>query len=212
MDCQQFTIELIKYGAWPLVVCLGIFLLKDRLAGMFSGGIKSLQHGQTKVELFDKNQNLKPEYSDSSQLDSLIPVDNTGLSADLEKILTESISSVTENEQKIDILVKKLAQTQIHLGFEKVYTHIYGSQIRLLEFLCTKPNGETEIVNVLSFYYEATKSSPEYFQNLNFSEYSEFLKSWKLINSLNDKISITQAGRAFIDYITTLKYYKDRAF
>lgn len=211
MEIKEFIIELLKYIAWPFVVLISIFILKDKLSSIFSGGIKSAKHGDTEVQFFEGKQPVKPEETEQQDLQHLIPVDPTGLRGEVEERIQSQLTQINNDNEKIDILVKNLAQQQISNAFEKVYYNIFGSQIRLLEFLAVQTDGKSDAETLNKFFETTKKDNPDIFKEWEFSDYMNFLVNWELVKNENNEWSITHNGRAFIIYITALQLNKNKS-
>lgn len=211
MENKQFIIELIKYGAWPAAVGVTIYFLKDKIGALIGGGLKSAKHGGTEIHFFEGKQYVKPSIEEQQSLQHLIPVDPTGLRDEVESTINEQLAQISEDDKKIDILVKNLAQQQINNAFEKVYYNIFGYQIRLHEFLAIQTEGKAPIQTVLPFFESAKYNNLETYESWQFSDYVNFLLSWNLINNDKDEWFITKQGRAFIAYITAMQLNKNKA-
>ncbi|MFT6443419.1 MAG: hypothetical protein ACJASM_002980 [Salibacteraceae bacterium] len=211
MENKQFIIELIRYGAWPVVAGAAIFFLKDKISNLFGGGLKSAKHGDTEFQFFEGKQSFKPKNPEQQNLQHLIPIDPTGLREDVEGRINEQLAQVTGDNEKIGILVKNLAQQQISNAFEKVYYNIFGSQIRLLEFLSVQAEGKAPVQVITPYFERAKHEDPEIFERHQFSDYMNFLLSWNLVENNNGEWLITKHGRAFITYITAVQLDKNKA-
>jgi len=211
MDDKQFIIEIIKYAGWPLVVIFGIFMLKDKVTNLFGGGLKSAKHGNSELQFYEGTQKVKEEASESQSLQNFIPIDPTGLREELEEKIQNQLSELSSNDiERIDVLIKNLAQQQIINAFERIYHNIFGSQIRLLEFLSVQENGQSDTSKIVSFFDTAKENAPDTFENTQFSDYINFLSSWDLVSNIDSKWSITKKGRAFIKYITAMQLNKNK--
>lgn len=211
METKHFIIELIKCGAWPVVAGAAIFLLRDKISVLFGGGLKSAKHGDTEFQFFEGKQTIKPKNPEHQNLQHLIPLDPTGLREDFETKINEQLVQIAGDREKIDILVKNLAQQQISNAFEKVYYNIFGSQIRLLEYLSVQSEGKAAVQAVTPFFERAKFDSPEVFERHQFSDYMNFLLSWNLVTNKDHEWLITKHGRAFITYITAMQLDKNKA-
>lgn len=214
METEQFIIEVIKYGSWPIVTILGmtgLYFLKDKI-GLVFGGVKSAKVGENEIQFYENKQSLPTDNQIQQDLQHLIPVDPTGIRGDLEEKINKQLSEIKGDYQKIDILVKHLAQQQISSMFEKVYYLIFGSQIRLLEFLSVQPDGKAP-AQALAPFFEITKyNNPEHFGTDHFSDFMQFLLNWQLVENHGGDWGITKNGRAFIIYITAMRLDKNKSF
>ena len=211
MDNKQFFIELLKYGAWPVVALAAIYFLKDKLGNIFGGGVKSAKVGDNELQFFESTQTARPAPEEQQNLQHLIPVDPTGLREELELKIDQQLEQIAGDNEKIDILVKNLAQQQISNAFEKVYYNIFGSQIRLLEFLAIQAEGKAPVQTVTPFFDAAKYNNSDIYESQHFSDYMVFLLTWGLVQNENDEWSITKHGRAFITYITAMQLSKNKA-
>jgi len=210
MDNKQFIVELIKYAGWSLVVIISILMIKDKILNLFGGGIKSAKHGDSEIHFFEVSQKIKSSTSINQSIEKLIPIDITGLREELENIIKNELIQVEDENGKVDILIKNLAQAQIANNLDKVYYNIYGSQIQLLEFLSVQENGESNLENIIVFFNNAKTNNPEKLAKIQFSDYINFLMSWDLIQNSESKWIITKRGKAFIKYITAMQYTKEK--
>jgi hypothetical protein len=211
LDNKEFFIEILKYGAWPAVAAAAIYFLKDKIGNIF-GGVKSARVGDNEIQFFESAQAARPAPEEQQNLQHLIPIDPTGLREELEQKINQQLDQISGENEKIDILVKNLAQQQISNAFEKVYYNIFGSQIRLLEFLSVQVKGKAPVQAVTPFFDAAKQNSPEIFEGQQFSDYMAFLLTWGLVQNINDEWCITKHGRAFITYITAMQLTKHKAF
>lgn len=211
MDDRQFIVELIQHGAWPIVALLIAWLAKDKISDIFGGGLKSAKHGDTEFQFFEKNQSLQPVKLEHQNLQHLIPIDPTGLRDEVEVRINGQLTQIVGDSEKINVLVKNLAQQQISNAFERIYFHIYGSQIQMLEFLSVQPAGTATNHELSKIYEKAKAENQNAYQNYSFSEYMNFLLSWSLATNRNDSWEISKNGRAFITYITALRLEKNKA-
>jgi len=176
VENKQFIIELIKYGAWPTVAGIALYFLKDKLSSLIGGGLKSAKHGETEIHFFEGQQSVKPSIEERQNLQHLIPIDPTGMREELETKINEQLEQISD-DNKVDILVKNLAQQQINNAFEKVYYNIFGSQIRLLEFLAIQPEGKSSIESVLPFFEKIKSNNKEEFESWQLSDYMSYLRT-----------------------------------
>ncbi|MEZ8144758.1 hypothetical protein [Enterovibrio norvegicus] len=211
MGTKEFFIEILKYGAWPAVAAAAIYYLKDKIGNIF-GGVKSAKVGDNEIQFFESAQAAGPAPEERQNLKHLIPEDPTGLREELEQKINQQLNQISGDNKKIEILIKNLAQQQIINALEKVYYNIFGSQIRLLEFLSVQAEGKAPIQAVTPFFDAAKHNSPQIFEGQHFSDYMGFLLTWGLVQNINDEWSITKHGRAFITYITAMQLTKNKAF
>jgi len=211
LENKLFFIELLKHGAWPVVVLSAIYILKEKIGNIFGGGVKSAKVGSNEIQFYESTQVARPVSVEQQNLQHLVPVDPTGLREELEVRINQQLVQISNDNEKIDILVKNLAQQQISNAFEKVYYGIFGSQIRLLEFLAVQPEGRAAVQAVTPFFEDAKKANPDVHGSHDFSDYIAFLLSWGLVQNDGAEWAITNHGRAFITYITAMQLNKNKA-
>lgn len=211
MSFMEFVVELVRYLAWPIVTLIVVFLLRDRLSGIFGGGIKSAKHGSTEVHFFEGQQRPKPEEINVQDLQHLIPNDPTGLREEFEEKINADLEQIANDPEKVDVLVKNLAQQQLSIYFEKIYFSIFGSQIKLLENLAVMGNGGETAKNLSVIFLHAKTNNPDYFGDWQFSDYMDFLLNWNLVEIKDNLYVISKYGRAFLTYITAARLNKNKA-
>ena len=204
MSPENFKI-LLQYFSWPLAIILisiGFFFI-------FHKGLSSLISRISKIGR--EGLEATPPTTISSQKSSteeklsyeqlMKAFDSVVLREQEENIKKELENFTFPGEQeKINVLVKYLASTRIALRFSYTEKSIWGSQIRILEFLNSKVDGATE-EEVKAFYDIAAKAFPETFSNYSFDKYINFLTSHILIVKKNSNLLITNLGRDFLTYL-----------
>jgi hypothetical protein len=93
--------------------------LKEKITILFGGGLKSAKIGDKEIQFYEKGQSQVPESNKPQDLQSLIPPDPTGLRDEQVVLLTQQLEQIQGDAQKIDVLVKNLAQQQIKNHFER---------------------------------------------------------------------------------------------
>ncbi|PST90150.1 hypothetical protein C9I86_09645 [Photobacterium sp. NCIMB 13483] len=211
MNDNQFYVEMAGNLAWPTVVLICVFLLRDKIKNIFSGGLKSAKYKDAEL-VFSEQQTAKPNLPVQQDLKHFIPSDPSGFREEVENRLQGSLAQIPSDQEKIDILVKNLAQEQLNGAFEKIYYNIFGTQIRLLEFLSSQESGAAKTTDILPFFEECKKSNPQSFSESNLSDYLNFFHIWELLEFGDDQYIITKKGRAFLRYITAMRLNKNKAF
>jgi hypothetical protein len=211
MDDNQFIVEMVSNLAWPIVVVASVFLLKDKLKNLFSGGIKSAKYGDKELHFFDGKQAISDVNVAPQNLQHLIPNDPTGYREQVEMRLKAQLEQVKTDNEKIDVLVKNLAHQQLNSAFENAYRYIYGSQIRLLEYVAVKGDSISPLENLLPYYESFKGSTPELGNKTSMAEYLNFLVQAGLIKCNSpDEWSITKQGAAFVTYLTVNQLDKEK--
>ena len=109
-----------------------------------------------------------------------------------------SISSITDPKAREDSLVLVTARALLIVQFTQVEALIWRSQLVLLDYLNSKPTGET-LDSLKQYFYEpASKASPEWFMNISFEGYIGFLQQNKMIDLVGNSAKITQQAQEYL--------------
>jgi hypothetical protein len=134
----------------------------------------------------------------TGELKQLPGFQRTAAIASLETKLNSDLMDVHE-EERLDLLVHRLAIVQLTGIFERIYGAIYGSQIAGLRELAR--TGKVTMADALKYFDKAKSDRPE-LSNVEFAAWLEFLRVFNLIKIESDTISITDLGRDFLLYLT----------
>ena len=95
--------------------------------------------------------------------------------------------------------VAEFKRISVSLNYERIFQRIYGSQIKLLQFLAALENSVKEFVLAQSYAEHISLAENS---NLTLVEYINFLKdSGLLIETGKDHYRINQYGKDFLTYI-----------
>jgi len=130
------------------------------------------------------------------------------------------LQSQDEIERYIQEHPKEIIEEYIKLlkgyWFERVFNLIFGTQIRLLEYLSKKGTSGEKYINLVGFYDEYVKRSGVAIAQIG--DYFRFLEAMKLIEYVSEgselSVKITPFGVDFLSYIKTqyALVYKHKAF
>jgi|WetSurMetagenome_2_1015567.scaffolds.fasta_scaffold56119_2 hypothetical protein len=203
---------MIQYLAWPAAfLIIGIFFIiffrKDismLLARTEKIGKDGLVASTSELQKSDEKQSTAEELM--RQFDSIVLLEQ-------EKAIKSDLDSrgTLEPAETIDVLIRHLATTQITLLFEYINTLIWGSQIALLNYLNSKPQGEI-IAALRPFYDFAAQFHPDVFENYLFEQYMNFIVSHKLIVQQTERYFITNLGKEFLRYLVATGRTGSRPF
>jgi hypothetical protein len=101
----------------------------------------------------------------------------------------------TERER---FLVRNLASFAITYVFDVVWYTIFGSQLKALQQLNARPSS---LVQIRSFYDQASEAYPSMYPNYAFDAWLYYLQSWFLIVQNGDVFSISIRGKEFLKYL-----------
>lgn len=200
MDWKTFFVELIEVSAWPVVSLLITFLIKDKLPNLF-GNLKSAKFKDAEVHFSTQDHGRPENPISSTKLEDFTPKDNTGMQVELEEVIKQQLSQFNKDTDKIKVLVANLAHNQLYASFERVDNTIFGSQIKLLEFMNSKDTEPTTNDDAHEFYKVAYTQNPEFFKTYSFESYMKYLESFLLIQNVVGGWTINKFGIAFLVYL-----------
>ncbi len=136
----------------------------------------------------------------ANKVDQMREFDNRSLLAQ-EKLIFDDMDrrGMKERTETVKLLVRHLAGTQLTVRYEWIDRAIWGSQIRLLMDLNSKPQGVAR-QDLLPFYEQAKESVPRIATEYTFDNYISFLEQNNLITS-GPKPQITQLGKDYLQFL-----------
>ena len=186
----------MEYLAWPAVVLVialvFIFAFRKQISSFISG-LHKLDLPGVKAST---NQVSANTIESNKTAEKLMKAFDNQLLLDQEKKITEAMElrNITEEKEKVKILIRYLASSALTIQFEQIYNSIYGSQILLLEDINSKYNGEEQ--EILRKYYDLYLNRligvPA---NYTYENYLKYLSTYELITINNNMVQITQRGR-----------------
>lgn len=197
------TEVVIKEIAWPVavvIIALSFMLIFRKQIIAFLQRVKTVSHKGIETALGQEQlivESKKPSYFEEF-MKITSPILRQQEEA-IEKDIKEK--GLTENETK-SVLVRHLAIYQLAFLFEQINSIIWGSQIKLLEDLNSKPLGETR-ENLKRFYELGATLYPATYENYSFVKYLNYLVLSGLINEKEGKYFITDFGREFLIYLAS---------
>jgi len=105
----------------------------------------------------------------------------------------------TDNE-KIDILVRSLANSRLELEFNKIAYLVFGSQISLLIRLSSSSQG-LHVTQAEIIFNQAKDKYPDFHTNRSLNDWLGYLLATNLINQTTEGINITQYGKDFLKHL-----------
>ena len=205
--------EILKILVWPIavivIVIIVVLLLKKSFQDLLTR-ITKLKYGETVAEvsqvrqetneksLVAQNQIDKPNETIEKALGIF---SNQTLDRAKNVVETESkINELTDDNKKIETLIKYSEALYLILSFERLYNNIFGSQLYILDFINTN-NSETK--NDLKIFYDNAKERhPDFYETYSYDEYFNFLINHELIIvNKDDTCGITWLGRDFLKYL-----------
>jgi len=204
----DLTINFVNVIIWPLIVLLALCFFRKPIVSLL-GRVKEIGYGDKKVI-------VNPQ-ADTSNIESVQNIED-------KKIFHEETDQYAENSIKTSIKFDELDDPRkiselLHISkflfiigrFEFIYGLIFGSQIKILEYL-NSINSSTK--NDLKKFFDTTYSRyPEVFSNYDYNSYLNFLINNGLIQELNsDTIQLTQFGQDFLIFLVQVKKDKQKIY
>lgn len=207
---KEFILEIVKLLRWPSVFLIAIFiflLISRKALPSFLGRITKISKKGIDVSFSQqKTIEVNKSYEELMHVfDSTVLLEQeANIKKDLE---TKDLTDI----QKIEVLIRHLAATQRSLLFESIDRTIWGSQIKILEYLNANTFGVL-IEMIKPFYENAATQFPRIFADYSFEDYFNFLISQHLIVQNGAKYFITERGRDFLSHLIILGRPLERAF
>ncbi len=195
---------LVKTLAWPFVViviiCIFFIIFRRSIAALLGRtseigrkGLKTIPEQSQK--LADTSETPTEELMNSFD-NAILKERETAICTDLET------RGITASDDKVRVLIRHLAASQLFFGYELVDNVIWGSQIYILENLNVNRQGVLK-KELKTFYDEAEKNWPLAFSVYPYDAYLSFLKSLGvIIIKENERLLITNYGVEFLGYLT----------
>ncbi|RTL14048.1 MAG: hypothetical protein EKK56_02485 [Flavobacteriaceae bacterium] len=215
----EIILNFISSISWPIVSLIILSYFKKPIL-RFLKQVKRVSYGETVVERQNKSQkdeksaiDILTKGNDFTYIDeTLNKFSETTKKASLKVIEDETkVSEVQDYQQKYERILKYSQLLIIVKGAEKIYSSIYGSQIRLLQ----KLNYSREKTEEIKYLYDnAVKYFPETYKNYSYDNYLNYLVVQGLIVFEDDKdyISITETGKDFLRYLVESNSNLDKLF
>ena len=205
---------IVELMRWPLVVlALGGFALwifkspfgslLSRLTRFRAPGIEAEASEQTQAQV--EAQSTKTQ-TDAAELVAVMHAGRDSLTSPLLVEGTKSIlqdplvANTPAGEARDQLLARHLASAQIALYFERVYQHIFGSQIQAIRVA----NGGLGVSFAeLHPIYEKVIDK----HVITFEEWLHYIHSYaEMVTVDDDRVHITERGREFLKYLVQMRY------
>jgi hypothetical protein len=132
----------------------------------------------------------------------------------IERLRAEHAAEFGQADQEaqalIEVLLRKLATTEIRADFESIYARIYGSQVAALRTLGAAPNGASRAsveAHLAQVKNDVSERLVVWLQSLPFEEWFGYLQQQGLAEvDAAERYHITAMGVGFLAYIDGLGY------
>jgi hypothetical protein len=201
LELIKTVVDLIKGIAWPLMILWVVLLFRKEIAEFIP---RIIRVGKEGVEASPARSQTVLE-QDPSEAEDLAKARYAKAAIpqfmqDLEK---EIWSNLAENpqEEKLLLAVRSLAYARTAVRCERVYSTIFGSQIRALRELVSPARPIT--VDDLKSYYEVSVKvgNPTFYKDFPFEAWLGFLVTQELVQIKDNTVSISDFGRWFLGYM-----------
>lgn len=210
--CTRKNLQAISYVRqlmnniwWPLAFIIFVFYYREKVADLLQETINLLRRikkaGKGGLEFGHPAQ---PRTSaEESNVDELIRTFEDDAQLEQEEHIKKGLADkkITDDSDKIKILISHLAAIKISNHFQKIYLQIYGSQITILKALNSERDGISDEPISIKYNVVAEKH-PEIYKNYSFELYMNFLISNELIIKKDNLYFLTKLGISFLAYLT----------
>lgn len=121
---------------------------------------------------------------------------------------TQALGLRNESE-RISVLTRVLAHTQVELDFTKIANTIFGSQVTLLVQLVGTKNGVSR-QQAEAIFEQAQKSFPDLHNGKQFDNWFAYLHASNLATNIDNQIDITQFGKDFLKFLVDSRMAHNR--
>jgi hypothetical protein len=193
-------ISLANTLKWPLMILIIIFIFRKPLVDLINRvtkvgyGNKSLEAKQQAIATEKKRE----EVSHIDRVVGLFRPETIDTFKDAVANETE-VETLKTQEEKIERLTNYGCLLYIMRHFDIVYNNIFGSQIRILEYI--NSHAEQSRESVKFFYDNAKKNNPKFYENYSYEQYLDFIFSYNLLEDRDNILNITVLGIDFLKYL-----------
>lgn len=201
--------DVIKAAIWPaLILFLALFFrgdMRDLLPRLRRAGRDGVE-----FEVATQKQSADPAVRTPGTLADLPGLGRTEAIAALERQLHDSLEREVPDGQRVDRLVRLLAEARITAAFEAAYRVIFGSQIQGLRTLNERGGAVLE-GEVRKYFEEVSAKFPDVYGSFSFEEWLGFLLRQGLVER-GAKINITPLGIDFLHFLTARQLPENKPF
>ncbi|XDA97609.1 hypothetical protein AB1M95_16050 [Sulfitobacter sp. LCG007] len=200
-------VDLTKSLAWPISA---IFI-----AWLFSGEIKKLLPRIQKVstagiELRHAEQGDRKLEDETGAKVSDVKTEplTDPVAIEIESANLEALNQLPQQDPKSreEKLLRALTVQQLHKNFAFIYVSIFGSQIRALRELNSRPIPRAKAEK----FFDDLGNKYSEFRDWSLDNYLDYLFRWRLIEEKNKEFYITETGRNFLQFIASHQLSEER--
>ena len=194
-------IELIDTIKWPILIIIGLLIFRKPIIDLINR-VTKVGYGSKSIEANQQITASEKKSEDISHIDKVVGLFRSEtIEMFKEEVYKETeVNELTTSDEKIKRLTNYGSLLYIMRHFDLLYINIFGSQIRILEYV----NSHSQITreSVKFIYENAKKSNSKFYENYSYTEYLNFLFVYNLIREDERIISITILGLDFLKYLT----------
>jgi hypothetical protein len=193
----------LKALIWPLLVGALVFKFRGQLGGWLARPPSAIQlPGGSRIEW--PEQQLALEEPDPEE--ALAPYEDQDFVEALREEVRQEVAQDAEQDRRavVEHFVREQVNLQLALEFERVLNRIFGSQIRLLEWI-SGAGGSLAGEGMASYFAAAQQATPALLE-WTLDQYLQFLVNNGLLRVEADRYVLTDKGQAFLGYMRTNGY------
>ena len=191
---------------WPAVALVALIVLGIVAIFALRPGLLRLidrtKHIGRDGAVFDRPQETEAPPAPAISFDELMKLPVTATVLDREETIKRNLQAIPlkNDSEKIAILIKSSAVSQVEMEFINISNLIFGSQLALLVRLSgtktplSRSEGE-------AIFNQAQTAFPEIHGSRSLDEWLRYLIISNLITTADNRISLTQYGTDFLKYL-----------
>lgn len=206
MTTEEIILKIVEMSIWPVAIVIIVVGVVIILRKSISKVLEKARHISKDGIIIDPTpqQKIVDENIENkvySYEEIMRELDSTSI-LNKEKSILKSLVQISfkDDKEKIKVLTRHLAATNVSFEFEGVIKTIWGSQIRLIKLLNTRKD-KIALDDCKQFYENGKNEYPETYKNYSFDKYMEYLKDSTLIEIDNTSCLITDFGEDFLVYL-----------
>ena len=201
---MEMVLSILDLLKWPIAVIVIALIFRRSIKDLI-GRTKKLKGGnfglETEVNQSGDQMGLKSSNSKLEEIEKGLHIisDDTRKHFAAQIINDTKLEEAKSEEEKAKILFAYCEALYFYFQFERVYSLIFGSQIRILNHLNSSFHETTESIKF--FYDSAVERNPE-LSKYPYEDYLDFLKFQGLtLIGEEGSIVITSFGRDFLKFL-----------
>ncbi len=186
---------------WPILVGVLVFTFRGQLRGWLARPPSAIQlPGGSRIEW--PEQQLGPREPE----EALAPYEDQDFVEALREEVRQEVAQDVEQDRRavVEHFIREQVNLQLALEFERILNRIFGSQIRLLEWI-DGAGGSVDYAAVVGYFTGAQQAAPSLLE-WNLDQYVQFLVNNDLLRPEANQYVLTDKGKAFLGYMRANGY------